>query len=263
MNLDALRKCKNNSDFDHLMMEDILNGYTDHVHYPNYEQIAIVDHLGNYDLKQIKLFFDEVYQDLGVQFWVGDATSLTIRGQIFNRYFLYSDEDPDICMHFTDEVYRKQDPEIELHDGISIDLKGLTVTFKDDGEVLHYDSEQQMQIGLKRILTEYWPEHTHPDVRIEDSISENLATKWLIESFSDFLMSLESQADRITLAKRLESFIPEFKFELNPDDYLPYSVAFQLATHMNEFDQPAQDKVYYSLTLVFGLFDEYRTDLDD
>ncbi len=80
MDLDALKKCKDNSDFDQLMMEDILRGYTDHVHYPNHEQIAIVDHLGNYDLNQIRSFFDAVHQNLDVQFWVGDAISLNILG---------------------------------------------------------------------------------------------------------------------------------------------------------------------------------------
>ena len=263
MDLDALKKCKDNSDFDQLMMEDILRGYTDHVHYPNHEQIAIVDHLGNYDLNQIRSFFDTVHQDLDVQFWVGDAISLNIEGQIFHRYFLYSDEDPDICMQFSDEVYRMQEPEIERYDGITIDLRRSTVTFKNDGEELHFDSEEQMQIGLNRILTEYWPEQAHPDVRIEDSISKNSGTKWIIESFSDFLMSLDSQTKRITLARRLETFIPEFKFELTTDDYLPYSVALQLATQMNKLDQSAQEKVYSSLTKVFGLFDDYRTDLDD
>jgi len=244
-------------------MEDVLRGYTDQVLYPNFEQVAIVDHLGSYDLNQVRSFFDAVYQDLEVQFWVGDATSLNIDGQVFHRYFLYSDEEPDICIHFSDGVYRRQDPEIERHDGITVDLKGLSVTFKNDGEVLYYDSEAHLKIALKRILAEYWPEEAYPDVRIEDSISEDPATKWLVESFSDFLMAMESQADRITLTRRLEGFIPEFEFEINPEDYLPYTVALQFATHMNELDPSAQDKIYYSLTLVFGLFDEYRMDLND
>lgn len=263
MDLDAIKKCKSEEDLDHLMMEDVLRGYTDQVCYPNYEQVAIVDHLGSYNLDQVIAFFDAVYQDLRIPFQVGDAISVNRDGRIFHRYFLYSEEESEICSQFSDWIYRRQDPEIVRLDGITIDLAEFTVTFKEDGEVLCYDSEAHLKIGLDRILSEYWAEESHPDVRIEDNISEFPEIKWLVESFSDFLMSMESQADRITLASRVATFIPELAFELNPDDYLPFTVALQMATHMNRMDPTDQGKVLSSLTLVFGLFDEYRTDLND
>lgn len=262
MDVSDLKKCKNHSDFNELMMDDITQRFDTLDTGLIYKEIAIVELLERSDINTIKAFFDIIQEDLG-HFLIGDATSIKIDGQRYVRYFLFSDQVPAYCMQFPDGVFRWQSPEVEQIDGVTIDLKALTITFKNDGEVLEYASEELLESGLKKILAEYWSKYDYPDVRINDSISENPGTKWIIESFSDFLMSLYSQEERITLVRRLEGFIPELEFELSPKDYLPYSFALQLATHMNTLDQSAQQKVYSSLTLVFGLFDDYRTDLDD
>ncbi len=257
MDLDKLRQCEDEDDFSDLMMEDILGGYNDPAVYPNHKQIAVVDHAKNFDLSQRKLFFETVHKDLNVKFWIGDGTSLIIDRKKIHRHFLYSDEEPLICINFADGIYRLQEPVIESLDGITINLKGLTITFKNDDGELKFDSIEELKKAISKILKEYWPEMDSPDIAIRDSLSNNPGTKWMVESFSCQLMATDSQEDKINLLKKIEEFIPKLKFEFNPGDYIPFVASLQLAKAMNEFDPQNQDKIISKLRLCFGFFDEF------
>jgi len=257
MDLDKLKKCENEEDFSALMMEDVLGGYNQPGRYPNHKKIAMVDHGANFDITQIKSFFQKVHSELKVKFWVGDATTVTIDGRFFHRHFLYSDEKPLISILFTDGIFRLQEPLIERPDGISIDLKGLKIIFNNMGEVLKYDSAEELQNAVTKILDDYWPGLDNPDIAIRDSISRNSRTKWMVESFSDYLMTLDTQKEKIDLAKNIEKHIPGLKFEFNPDNFMPFLTALQLATHMIGFEPGIQDEIVDKLMLNFGFFDDY------
>ena len=152
MDLDELKKCENEDDFSMLIMEDVLGGYNQPTLYPNHKKIAIVDHASNYDINQLKSFFEKVHSELKVKFWVGDGTTVTIDGRIFHRHFLYSDEEPLISILFTDGIFRLQEPTVERPDGISIDLKDLKIIFNNMGEVLKYGSAEELQKAVTKIL---------------------------------------------------------------------------------------------------------------
>ena len=257
MDVNKLRQCEDEDDFSDLFDEDVLGGYNSPSHHPNHKQIAVVDHLSNYNINQLKSFFEKVQKELKVRFWIGDATSINIDGKRFDRYFLYSDEEPLICMNFNDGLYLLQEPLIERLDGITIDLKGLSITFKNDGEVLSFDSIMDLKKALNKILKEYWPELDSPDIKIRNSLSENPATKWMVESLSCQLMAFDSQEEKILLAKRFEKFIPKLKFEFTPEDYIPLVASLQLASAMNDLDFATQNKIISSLVLCFGFFDDF------
>jgi len=257
MDLDELKKCENEDDFSALMMEDVLGGYNQPGRNPNHKNIAIVDHAANYSIEQIKSFFEKVHSELNVKFWVGDGTTVTIDGRIFHRHFLYSDEEPLISILFADGIFRLQEPTVEKPDGISIDLKGLSIIFNNMGEELEYGSARELQKAVTRILDDYWPELDNPGIVIRDSISVYSRTKWMVESFSDYLMSLDSQKEKIDLVKNLEKYIPGLRFKFNPDDFIPFLTAHQLATRMKGIEPGIQDEIVNTLILNFGFFDDY------
>jgi hypothetical protein len=257
MDLEELKKCKNEDDFSALMMEDVLGGYNQPDLYPDHKKIAIVDHAANYSIEKIKSFFEKVHSELKVKFWVGDVTTVTIEGKVYNRHFLYSDEEPLISSLFTDGIFRLQEPVVERPDGISIDLKGLKIIFNNMGEVLKYGSADELQVAVTRILDDYLPGIDNPDIAIRDSVSRNSRTKWMVESFSDYLMSLDTQKEKIDLLKNFEKHIPGLRFKLSPDRFIPFLTAHQLATHMNGFEPGIQDEIINKLILNFGFFDNY------
>lgn len=262
MDLDALRKCENEDDFSALMMEDVLSGYNDPTIYPNHKQIAIVDHAVDYNIDQFKSFFEKVHKELHVKFWVGDGTTVKIDGKRYHRYFLYSDKEPLVSLLFNDGIFRLQEPKVERLDGITIDLGGLKIVFKNDGEVLKYGSIEGLQKAVIKILDEYWPDLDNADIAIRDSISNYHRTRWMVESFSDFLNTIDSQKEKINLAKKVEDYIPGLRFEFSHDNFIPLLAALQLATHMNGFDFNIQDEIINKLIFNFGFFDDYPNSED-
>ena len=257
MDIDRLRQCEDADDFNDLFLEDVLEGYNSPTQKPGHKQIAIVDHLASYQIDQIIPFFEKIAVDLRINFWIGDAISVIIDGKSFHRYYLYSDKKPLIIINSNDGLYRFQEPLFERLDGITIDLKDSSITFKNDGEVLDFDSLDKLKITLKKILNEYWPELDNPDIRIRDSLSENQVTKWMVESFSSQLMATEPREKQILFADRLGEFIPDLKFEFSYSDYIPFVAALQTALAMNKLDSGEQGKIIKSLVLCFGFFDDF------
>ena len=262
MDIIELGLCEDMDDFSDLIMKDIICGYNNSTAYPDHKLVAVVDHAANYDIKQLKTFFETVHNELEVQFRIGDGLALIIDGTKFHRSFLYSSEDSLISKLFDDGIFRMQDPVIERCDGMTIDLKDLTITFKNDGEVLTYDSTEEMKKAINKILMEYWPELDHPDICIRDSISNHPGTKWMVESFSDWLMASDSQEKSISLAKQFEKFIPGLNFRFHPEDYLPFEASLQLATQLTKYDFRSQDEFITKLIQCFGFFDDYISQED-
>ena len=262
MDLEELKKCENEDVFSKLIMQDLLKGYNDRSVFPDHRLIAVVDHEEHYSIEKIKSFFDKVRRELEVKFRVGDATTIIISGKKFHRYFLYSDEEPLKKILYPDGVFRLQEPMVERTDGMRIDPKKLCITFRDHGEVLNYSSIDDLQKAVLRILDEYWPGPDHPDIAITDSISEYPVTKWMVESFSDFMITMASSNDQIRLAERIGKHVPDLKFDLRPDQYVPLAAALQLAAHMNGFDPGIQDEIINRLVLNFGFFDDYSPPVD-
>lgn len=219
MDLEALMKCEDEDDFSRLMMDDVMGGYNGTSIHPNHIQIAIVEHPANYTLDQIKSFFGTVDKNLNVKFWVGDGTNVKIEGVQFHRYDLYSDEEPIINIQFADGLYRFQEPMVEREDGITIDVNGKFISFKNNGEVLYFNSFEEMHKTTTEILEKYWPNHDHPEIAIKDSISNYPRTKFMVESFADHITTIDGQVEKIMLAERFEKYIPELKFVFNTDDY--------------------------------------------
>ena len=149
---------------------------------------------------------------------------------------------------------------VERLDGMTIDLTGDTITLKNDGEVLNFNTLEELHKAIGEILREYWPELDHPDIRIRDNISENPGTHWLVESFAIELMAKDSWEDRINLAKRFEPFVPGLIFEFDPGDYIPFAASLLLARAMNDLDVDTQNKIISSLVLCFGFFDDYTSE---
>jgi len=257
LDIDKLNQCEDEDDFSDLMLEDIMGGYKYPDSNPNHKQIAVVDHLSTFDIVLLKQFFKKVQEDLNVRFHIGDATSLTIEGKRFYRYFLYSDEHELVSFKYPDGLYRLQEPVFERLDGIAIDLKNLSVRFKNDGETLCYKSVDELKHAVKKILNEYWPDLENPDVRIVDSISEYPDTKWMVESISNHLMATEPRERAILLANKIAEFIPELELEFSGRDYIPLMASLQIAEAMNKLDIPLQHKTISRLTLRFGFFDEF------
>jgi len=257
MDLNRLRQCEDADDFNDLFLEDVLEGYNSPTQKPGHKQIAIVDHLASFQIDQIIPFFEKISEDLRINFWVGDAISLIIDGKYFHRYFLYSDKKPFLIINSKDDLYRFQEPLFERLDGITINLKDLSITFKNDGEVLKFDSLGKLKITLKKILNEYWPELDNPDIRIRDSLSENNDTKWMVESFSSQLMATEPREKQVLFADRLGAFIPDFKFEFSSNDYIPFVAALQTARAMNKLDSKEQGEIIRNLIMCFGFFDDF------
>ena len=261
MDIDELRKCETRDDFySDLLIDDILGGYNDPKVRPNHKKIAVVDHAQNLNIHQIISFFETVQKELKVKFWIGEGTSLIIDGRRFYRSFLYSDEEAPISSQYKDDLFRIQEPVVERLDGMTIDLTGDTVTFKNDGEILKFRTLEELYKAIRDILQNYWPELDHPDIRIRDNISENPGTQWLVESFALELMAKDSREDGISLTKRFEQFIPGLKFEFNPGDYIPFAAALLLAGAMNQLDIDSQNKIISSLVLCFGFFDDYTSE---
>lgn len=261
MDIDELRKCETREDFyNDLLMDDILGRYNDPKAHPNHKKIAVVDHAQNLNIHQIISFFEAVQKDLKVKFWIGEGTSLIIDGRRFYRSFLYSDEKPLISSQYKDGLFRIQEPVVERLDGMTIDLTGDTLKFKNDGEILKFPTLEELHKTIQDILQNYWPELDHPDIRIRDNISENPRTRWLVESFALELMAKDSREDRINSAKRFEPFVPGLLFEFDPGDYIPFAASLLLARAMNELDFDTQNKIISSLVLCFGFFDDYTSE---
>lgn len=257
MDIRELKRCRYEDDFSDLMMKDFICGYDNPVTYPDYKLIAIVDHAASYNIRQLKSFFKTVHNELEVQFVIGDGVSLVIDGTRFHRSFLYSNKLPLISKLFDDGIFRMQEPMIERYDGITIDLKDLTITFKNDGEVLSYDSTEALNKAINRISAEYWPDLAHPDIKIRDSISNHPGTKWLVEAISDQLMTFDTCEKGISLVKRFEEFIPGLNIDFHPEDYIPFKTSLQIALLMKNFEIEAQNEIIKNLLKCFGFFDDY------
>lgn len=252
-----LRQCEDEEDFSYLMMESVSGEYNDSAIHKDHKLIAVVDHLGSYDISQIMNFFEKIYADLRVPFWIGDGTSLIIDGKRFHRSFLYSNEDPLINTISPDALYRLQEPLIEHLDGIIIGLKELNICFKKEGELIKLDSIEETNKAIRKLLTEYWTEGDHPEIIIRDSLSGYDRTKWLVESVSCQLMAMDSREDAISLVGRIVEFIPGLNPDFQPEDYIPFVAALKIATAMNPMESQAQDEIIRRLILCFGFFDDF------
>ena len=144
----------------------ILSGGTDGTDGPTDATGAIIDNDSIKRAEQLDLdpehhfinnnaypFFEKISDDLRIKFWVGDAISIIIDGKRFHRYFLYSNKKPLIIIKSEDGLYRFQEPLFERLDGITIDLKYLSITFKNDGAIRFADGvfENEEEAELKAL----------------------------------------------------------------------------------------------------------------